>query len=93
MYVLIMRQNDVSGLLICAVDERTMPLHLLQTGDSEIGKPDFFYIRDMEFSGLSAAKLLHTRGLNVLVLEARSRVGGRTYTKRVRQRWTPESKS
>ncbi|XP_038073336.1 amine oxidase [flavin-containing] B-like [Patiria miniata] len=33
-------------------------------------------------SGLSAAKLLHARGLNVLVLEARSRVGGRTYTKR-----------
>ncbi|XP_043913094.1 amine oxidase [flavin-containing]-like [Protopterus annectens] len=31
-------------------------------------------------SGLSAAKLLSESGLNVLVLEARDRVGGRTYT-------------
>lgn len=33
-------------------------------------------------SGLSAAKLLHENGLNILVLEARDRVGGRTFTKR-----------
>ncbi|XP_033638849.1 amine oxidase [flavin-containing] B-like [Asterias rubens] len=33
-------------------------------------------------SGLSAAKLLNAQGQNVLVLEARDRVGGRTYTKR-----------
>ncbi|XP_078062198.1 amine oxidase [flavin-containing] A-like, partial [Mustelus asterias] len=31
-------------------------------------------------SGLSAAKLLSQTGLNVLVLEARDRVGGRTHT-------------
>ncbi|XP_049623225.1 amine oxidase [flavin-containing] B [Suncus etruscus] len=31
-------------------------------------------------SGMSAAKLLHDSGLNVVVLEARDRVGGRTYT-------------
>ncbi|XP_072363798.1 amine oxidase [flavin-containing] B-like [Scyliorhinus torazame] len=31
-------------------------------------------------SGLSAAKLLTERGLKVMVLEARDRVGGRTYT-------------
>ncbi|XP_072028190.1 LOW QUALITY PROTEIN: amine oxidase [flavin-containing] B-like [Amphiura filiformis] len=31
-------------------------------------------------SGLSAAKLLQDKGYNVLVLEARNRVGGRTYT-------------
>ncbi|KAL3846763.1 hypothetical protein ACJMK2_017722, partial [Sinanodonta woodiana] len=31
-------------------------------------------------SGLSAAKLLNESGLKVLVLEARDRVGGRTYT-------------
>ncbi|XP_066266747.1 amine oxidase [flavin-containing] B-like isoform X2 [Branchiostoma lanceolatum] len=31
-------------------------------------------------SGLSAAKLLHEKGLDVLVLEARDRVGGRTCT-------------
>ncbi|KAL5005211.1 hypothetical protein ScPMuIL_018667 [Solemya velum] len=31
-------------------------------------------------SGLSAAKLLREKGLDVLVLEARDRVGGRTYT-------------
>uniref|UniRef100_A0A8C2TL05 Amine oxidase n=3 Tax=Coturnix japonica TaxID=93934 RepID=A0A8C2TL05_COTJA len=31
-------------------------------------------------SGLSAAKLLHEFGLNVVVLEARDRVGGRTFT-------------
>uniref|UniRef100_F6Q6A2 Amine oxidase n=2 Tax=Ornithorhynchus anatinus TaxID=9258 RepID=F6Q6A2_ORNAN len=33
-------------------------------------------------SGLSAAKLLHESGLNVVVLEAQDRVGGRTFTKR-----------
>lgn len=33
-------------------------------------------------SGLSAAKLLHEKGLRVVVLEGRDRVGGRTYTKR-----------
>nr|KAF6294616.1 monoamine oxidase B [Pipistrellus kuhlii] len=31
-------------------------------------------------SGMAAAKLLHDSGLNVVVLEARDRVGGRTYT-------------
>ncbi|KAF6390456.1 monoamine oxidase B [Rhinolophus ferrumequinum] len=31
-------------------------------------------------SGMAAAKLLHDNGLNVAVLEARDRVGGRTYT-------------
>ncbi|CAC5413206.1 MAO [Mytilus coruscus] len=31
-------------------------------------------------SGLSAAKLLHEKGIEVLVLEARDRVGGRTFT-------------
>ncbi|KAI4545497.1 hypothetical protein MJG53_019618 [Ovis ammon polii x Ovis aries] len=33
-------------------------------------------------SGMAAAKLLHDSGLNVIVLEARDRVGGRTYTLR-----------
>lgn len=33
---------------------------------------------------MAAAKLLHDSGLNVVVLEARDRVGGRTYTIRVR---------
>ncbi|XP_048192472.1 amine oxidase [flavin-containing] B [Perognathus longimembris pacificus] len=33
-------------------------------------------------SGMAAAKLLHDSGLNVVVLEARDRVGGRTYTVR-----------
>lgn len=33
--------------------------------------------------GLSAAKLLAEHEVNVLVLEARDRVGGRTYTVRV----------
>lgn len=33
--------------------------------------------------GLSAAKLLNEHEVNVLVLEARDRVGGRTYTVRV----------
>ena len=36
------------------------------------------------FPGLSGAKVLHEHGINVLVLEARDRVGGRTYTKQVR---------
>lgn len=34
-------------------------------------------------AGLSAAKLLKESGLNPLVLEARDRVGGRTFTVRV----------
>nr|AIT11918.1 monoamine oxidase [Platynereis dumerilii] len=33
-------------------------------------------------SGLSAAKLLNEKGVKVIVLEARDRVGGRTYTRR-----------
>lgn len=33
--------------------------------------------------GLSAAKLLAESGLSVIVLEARDRVGGRTFTARV----------
>nr|KAF6492555.1 monoamine oxidase B [Molossus molossus] len=33
-------------------------------------------------SGMAAAKLLNDSGLNVVVLEARDRVGGRTYTVR-----------
>lgn len=33
-------------------------------------------------SGLSAAKWLHESGINVLVLEAHDRVGGRTFTKK-----------
>uniref|UniRef100_A0A3Q2CV34 monoamine oxidase n=1 Tax=Cyprinodon variegatus TaxID=28743 RepID=A0A3Q2CV34_CYPVA len=34
------------------------------------------------FAGLSAAKLLKASGLNPVVLEARDRVGGRTFTVR-----------
>jgi len=33
-----------------------------------------------DFLGLSAAKLLHESGVDVIVLEARDRVGGRTWT-------------
>uniref|UniRef100_A0A8D0SPU1 Amine oxidase n=1 Tax=Sus scrofa TaxID=9823 RepID=A0A8D0SPU1_PIG len=36
-------------------------------------------------SGMAAAKLLHDSGLSVIVLEARDRVGGRTYTVRNQQ--------
>ena len=39
-------------------------------------RPLYFY----NTAGLSAAKLLQDKGYNVLVLEARNRVGGRTYT-------------
>lgn len=35
-------------------------------------------------AGLSAAKLLKANGLSPVVLEARDRVGGRTFTVRVR---------
>ena len=34
-------------------------------------------------SGLSAAKILAEKGVDVLVLEARNRVGGRTWTVKV----------
>uniref|UniRef100_A0A9L0K4R9 Monoamine oxidase B n=1 Tax=Equus asinus TaxID=9793 RepID=A0A9L0K4R9_EQUAS len=36
--------------------------------------------RGNQFQCMAAAKLLHDSGLNVIVLEARDRVGGRTYT-------------
>ena len=36
------------------------------------------------FAGLSAACVLKEEGLDVIVLEARDRVGGRTYTVKVR---------
>ncbi len=35
------------------------------------------------YAGLSAAQLLAEKGVDVVVLEARDRVGGRTYTLRV----------
>ena len=38
----------------------------------------------VHITGLSAAKLLHEQGLDVVVLEARDRVGGRTFTVQVR---------
>lgn len=37
-------------------------------------------------AGLSAAKLLKASGLDPVVLEARDRVGGRTFTVQVKQR-------
>ncbi len=37
----------------------------------------------ISITGLSAAKYLREKGIDVIVLEARDRVGGRTYTKRV----------
>ncbi len=40
--------------------------------------------RTGSLAGLSAAKLLDDFGFDVLVLEARDRVGGRTFTKRVK---------
>ncbi|XP_033095701.1 amine oxidase [flavin-containing] B-like isoform X2 [Anneissia japonica] len=46
---------------------------------SNNGKHDVIVI-GAGISGLSAAKLLHDQGLDVVVLEARDRVGGRTYT-------------
>lgn len=41
---------------------------------------EYFY----KCAGLSAAKLLKANGLTPVVLEARDRVGGRTFTARVR---------
>lgn len=38
----------------------------------------------LKYAGLSAAKLLKANGLTPVVLEARDRVGGRTFTVRVR---------
>ncbi|XP_071957851.1 amine oxidase [flavin-containing] B-like [Antedon mediterranea] len=46
---------------------------------SNSGKHDVIVI-GAGISGLAAAKFLHEQGLDVLVLEARDRVGGRTYT-------------
>lgn len=45
-----------------------------------------YYIHSITLfsAGLSAAKLLKASGLNPVVLEARDRVGGRTFTVRVR---------
>ena len=37
-----------------------------------------------DVTGLSAAKVLHEAGADVLVLEARDRVGGRTFTIQVK---------
>lgn len=39
--------------------------------------------------GLSAAKVLQEKGIDVIVLEARDRVGGRTYTEHVREIFSP----
>ncbi|XP_071784699.1 amine oxidase [flavin-containing] B-like isoform X2 [Asterias amurensis] len=50
-------------------------------GTMSNGKRDVIVIGG-GISGLSAAKLLQEQGQNVLVLEARDRVGGRTYTLR-----------
>lgn len=41
----------------------------------------------LKYAGLSAAKLLKANGLTPVVLEARDRVGGRTFTVRVRLRF------
>ncbi|XP_076365751.1 amine oxidase [flavin-containing] A-like [Tachypleus tridentatus] len=50
-------------------------------GTSEGNETDVIIV-GAGLSGLSAAKLLTEKGLNVVVLEARDRVGGRTFTVR-----------
>lgn len=46
--------------------------------ESQATRPNDIIVVGAGLSGLSAAKVCHDRGLNVLVLEARDRVGGRT---------------
>jgi len=43
----------------------------------------YFKALSLFLVGLSAAKLLSESGVNVVVLEAQNRVGGRTFTIRV----------
>lgn len=49
----------------------------------------YFYVSVRLCAGLSAAKLLKASGLNPVVLEARDRVGGRTFTVQVRPETLP----
>uniref|UniRef100_A0AAR2J8C0 Amine oxidase n=1 Tax=Pygocentrus nattereri TaxID=42514 RepID=A0AAR2J8C0_PYGNA len=64
------------------VIQRQMVYYSQITMDRLQNKPDSYYCTSVStFSaGLSAAKLLLESGLNPVVLEARDRVGGRTYT-------------
>lgn len=57
--------------------DRDKKMHHKRT-ESQAGKLNDVIIIGAGLSGLSAAKVCHDKGLNVLVLEARDRVGGRT---------------
>ncbi|WP_420407629.1 flavin monoamine oxidase family protein [Hoeflea sp.] len=82
------RRQSIAGLAGAAASLwlPSLPNSLARTRENGPAAPDVLVI-GAGMAGLGAARALRARGLSVLVLEARDRIGGRVYTSRMDPGW------